>query len=57
MAFPTILSLVPSISTRKGEGFYVELFLICAFPLESKTKEILEEIKCVVAAFGKSRVW
>ena len=34
MAFPTIASLCPPITTTKGEGFYVELFLICAFTLE-----------------------
>ena len=32
--FPTNISLMPPISTWKGEGFYVELFLICAFLLE-----------------------
>ena len=30
----TNISLVPPISTWKEEGFYVELFLICAFLLE-----------------------
>ena len=32
--FPTNISLMPPISTWKGEGFYLELFLICAFLLE-----------------------
>ena len=34
MAFPTIASLGLPITTTKEEGFYVKLFLICAFPLE-----------------------
>ena len=37
-ALPTIASLCPLITTTKGEGFYVELFLICAFPLEKESK-------------------
>ena len=33
-AFPIIATLIPPITTTKEEGFYVELFLIRAFPLE-----------------------
>ena len=32
--FPTNISLMLPISTWKGEGFYVELLLICAFLLK-----------------------
>ena len=38
MAFPTIASLCLPITTTKEEGFYVELFFICAFPLELEPK-------------------
>ena len=31
---PTIKSSVPPVTTTKGEGYYVEFFLIHAFPLE-----------------------
>ena len=34
VAFPTIASLCPPITTTKGEGFYVELFFVSAFPME-----------------------
>ena len=62
MAFPTIVSLVPSISTRKGEGFYVELFFRYVPSPWSRSRkckgifsilEILEEIECVVAVSRK----
>ena len=33
-AFSTIASLYPPITITKREGFYVELFLISAFPFE-----------------------
>ena len=34
MALPPIVTSMPPGTTIKGEGFYVELFLIRAFPLE-----------------------
>ena len=37
-ALPTFASLCPLITTTKGEGFYVELFLTFAFPLERESK-------------------
>ena len=33
MAFPIIATQITPITSTKGEGFYVELFLRCAFPL------------------------
>ena len=33
MAFPTIVSSDPTISTRKGEGLYVELYFDMPLPL------------------------
>ena len=60
MAFPTIKSLLPSISTRKGEGFYVELFLYVPSPWSMSrkckgifSKDTLEEIESIVAVSRK----
>ena len=36
--FQTIAALCLPITTTKEEGFYVKLFLICAFPLELESK-------------------
>ena len=38
MAFLTIATLMLPITTTKGQGFYVELFLIHAYLLELKSK-------------------
>ena len=35
MAFPNIATLMPPVTTIKGEGYYVELFFIRAFPWSS----------------------
>ena len=59
MAFPTIATLIPPITTTKGGGFYVEHFLYVPSP-GVRVENIKAQIRTKIEGLhspGRSLVW